>query len=348
MLSGYQEVITDPSYAGQIITFTYPHIGNYGVNRTDFEARRPFCRGVVVRDLARRRSSWRSRGRPRRAAAGLRRPRHRRHRHPQAHPPDPGAGRHAWRLRAARPHRRGRRCSRRPRRSPAPTASTSSPQVTTAEPYRLGRRLPPAGGGLRLRHQAHDPPPPRDVVRRRGRTGLHRRGRRARSRARRGLPVERSGRPGVGAVRRARRSPRCSATCRCSASASVTSSSAGRSAAATVKLPFGHHGGNHPVRNLATGQDRDHQPEPQLRGRRRLPRRAGRDEPRQPQRRCLRGAPGARRAGVQRAAPSRGRSRPPRQRVPVRGVRQPARGGERRDPAGLAPAGLPQPDRGVA
>jgi carbamoyl-phosphate synthase small subunit len=60
VLSGYQEVITDPSYAGQIITFTYPHIGNYGVNLADFEARRPFCRGVVVRDLARRRSSWRS------------------------------------------------------------------------------------------------------------------------------------------------------------------------------------------------------------------------------------------------------------------------------------------------
>jgi len=60
VLSGYQEVITDPSYAGQIITFTYPHIGNYGVNLEDFEARRPFCRGVVVRDLARRRSSWRA------------------------------------------------------------------------------------------------------------------------------------------------------------------------------------------------------------------------------------------------------------------------------------------------
>ena len=60
VLAGYQEVLTDPSYAGQIITFTYPHIGNYGVNLADFEARRPFCRGIVVRDLARRRSSWRS------------------------------------------------------------------------------------------------------------------------------------------------------------------------------------------------------------------------------------------------------------------------------------------------
>src|SRR5688572_17824766 len=60
VLSGYQEVITDPSYAGQIITFTYPHIGNYGVNLTDFESRRPFCRGVVVRDLARRHSNHRA------------------------------------------------------------------------------------------------------------------------------------------------------------------------------------------------------------------------------------------------------------------------------------------------
>ena len=62
VLSGYQEVITDPSYAGQIIAFTNPHIGNYGVSTADFEARRPFCRGVVVRELARRRSSWRSDG----------------------------------------------------------------------------------------------------------------------------------------------------------------------------------------------------------------------------------------------------------------------------------------------
>jgi carbamoyl-phosphate synthase small subunit len=61
-LTGYQEVITDPSYAGQVITFTYPHIGNYGVSADDDESARPACRGVVVRDLARRRSSWRSDG----------------------------------------------------------------------------------------------------------------------------------------------------------------------------------------------------------------------------------------------------------------------------------------------
>ncbi len=60
VMSGYQEVITDPSYAGQVITFTYPHIGNYGVAPADDESRAPFCRGVVVRELARRPSSWRS------------------------------------------------------------------------------------------------------------------------------------------------------------------------------------------------------------------------------------------------------------------------------------------------
>ena len=60
VMSGYQEVITNPSYAGQIITFTYPHIGNYGVNATDFESRRPFCRGVIVRQISRRPSSHRA------------------------------------------------------------------------------------------------------------------------------------------------------------------------------------------------------------------------------------------------------------------------------------------------
>lgn len=60
VMSGYQEVITDPSYAGQVITFTYPHIGNYGVAPDDDESRHPYCRGVVVRELARRPSNWRS------------------------------------------------------------------------------------------------------------------------------------------------------------------------------------------------------------------------------------------------------------------------------------------------
>lgn len=60
VLSGYQEVISDPSYAGQIITFTTPHIGNYGINAADFESRGTFCRGIVVRELARRHSNFRA------------------------------------------------------------------------------------------------------------------------------------------------------------------------------------------------------------------------------------------------------------------------------------------------
>ncbi len=60
VLSGYQEVITDPSYAGQIIAFTNPHIGNYGVNAADFESRGTFCRGIVVREVARRHSNFRA------------------------------------------------------------------------------------------------------------------------------------------------------------------------------------------------------------------------------------------------------------------------------------------------
>ena len=59
-LTGYQEIITDPSYAGQIIAFTYPHIGNYGTVAHDSESWPVACRGVIVRDLARLPSNWRS------------------------------------------------------------------------------------------------------------------------------------------------------------------------------------------------------------------------------------------------------------------------------------------------
>ena len=59
-LTGYQEVISDPSYAGQIITFTTPHIGNYGTTPLDNEATKVHARGVIVREEARRESNWRS------------------------------------------------------------------------------------------------------------------------------------------------------------------------------------------------------------------------------------------------------------------------------------------------
>lgn len=59
-LTGYQEVLTDPSYAGQIVTLTYPEIGNYGINSEDMESRQIFARGLVVRHLSRRYSSFRA------------------------------------------------------------------------------------------------------------------------------------------------------------------------------------------------------------------------------------------------------------------------------------------------
>lgn len=59
-MSGYQEVLSDPSYAGQIVTFTTPHIGNYGTTPVDNEAQRVHARGVIVREMATRRSNWRA------------------------------------------------------------------------------------------------------------------------------------------------------------------------------------------------------------------------------------------------------------------------------------------------
>ena len=59
-MSGYQEVLTDPSYAGQIVCMTYPLIGNYGVTHKDEESSRPWVEGFVVREASRVASSWRS------------------------------------------------------------------------------------------------------------------------------------------------------------------------------------------------------------------------------------------------------------------------------------------------
>jgi carbamoyl-phosphate synthase small subunit len=59
-MTGYQEILTDPSYAGQIVTLTYPHIGNVGVNPEDAESRRIFAAGLVVRDVPHHASSWRA------------------------------------------------------------------------------------------------------------------------------------------------------------------------------------------------------------------------------------------------------------------------------------------------
>jgi carbamoyl-phosphate synthase small subunit len=59
-MSGYQEVLTDPSYAGQIVCMTYPLIGNYGVNASDAESSRPWVDGFIVREASRIASNWRA------------------------------------------------------------------------------------------------------------------------------------------------------------------------------------------------------------------------------------------------------------------------------------------------
>ena len=189
-LSGYQEIVTDPSYAGQVITFTYPHIGNYGVNADDDESRRPFCAGVVVRDLADHHSNWRATEQPRRPARAPRRPRHHRHRHPPPHPSPP-------RPRARCPARSAPtrpRCAP-PRRGPsAPTASTSSPPSPPPSPTSS------ASDDAPFRVVAYDFGIKRTILRhlvgvglpRRGGAGVDDRRRRARTRARRRLPLQRS------------------------------------------------------------------------------------------------------------------------------------------------------------
>jgi carbamoyl-phosphate synthase small subunit len=59
-MTGYQEILTDPSYKGQIVAMTYPQIGNYGINSTDIESWRPHVAGFLVRELAAVASNWRS------------------------------------------------------------------------------------------------------------------------------------------------------------------------------------------------------------------------------------------------------------------------------------------------
>src|ERR1700694_414804 len=59
-MTGYQEVLTDPSYKGQMVAMTYPLIGNYGINAEDAESRQPQVEGFIVRELARTPSNFRS------------------------------------------------------------------------------------------------------------------------------------------------------------------------------------------------------------------------------------------------------------------------------------------------
>ena len=116
-MTGYQEILTDPSYCRQIVTLTYPHIGNTGVNAEDVEADRVHAAGLVIRDLPLLASNWRRsedladylRAQNVVAIAG--------HRHPQAHAHPAREGR-PERLPDGRP--RWTRPKRSSRRVPSP------------------------------------------------------------------------------------------------------------------------------------------------------------------------------------------------------------------------------------
>ena len=91
-MTGYQEILTDPSYHGQIVTMTYPEIGNYGVNEEDLESRRPWVRGFVIRELSGRVSNFRSQESLGRIPGTTRHHRHRGCRHSRPGAADAGPG----------------------------------------------------------------------------------------------------------------------------------------------------------------------------------------------------------------------------------------------------------------
>ena len=218
-MTGYQEILTDPSYAGQIVTMTCPQIGNYGVASDDVESARPHVSGFVVREaspiaqqLARHRHARRLPGYAWRGGdLG--------HRYPGADPPAAFVGRDAGRNR----HRD--RQPRRPRRPGArgagdgrqrPRARRHLPGAVRLAAVRRAARLRPrpaapsgatsAGRGLRPRNEAQHPAPAREPRMRRARLP-RRRARRGppRHAAGRGLPQQRTGRPVAARLRRCQR-----------------------------------------------------------------------------------------------------------------------------------------------
>ena len=288
---------------------------------TTTRAAAPFCRGV---DRARPRPPAEQLARrPSRSPTFLARhgvPGDRRHRHPPAHPPPARPRRGARRVR----HRRGRgaRAAAASRRRPTASTSSRPSRPTTRLHRRRSRRAVPRRR-VRLRDQAHDPAPPRPAPAASWRSSRPR-PRRPTCSSRQPDGVFLSNGPGdpAAVVGDDRRGPRARGHRRPALRhlPRPPDPRLRRSAAATVKLPFGHHGGEPPGPPRADRPGRDHEPEPQLRGRSRRARPRRRDHARQPQRRRVRGAARARRAGVLGAAPSRGRARSARRRVPVRRV----------------------------
>ncbi len=95
-LTGYQEILTDPSYCRQIVTLTYPHIGNYGVNAEDVEADKVHAAGLVIKDLPVLESNFRSTMTLSQYLRARGHGGHCQHRHPRAHAPSAHRGGPEW------------------------------------------------------------------------------------------------------------------------------------------------------------------------------------------------------------------------------------------------------------
>ncbi len=305
-------MLTDPSYAGQVVTFTYPHIGNYGTNPADEESRGVHCAGIVVRELARRASNWRS---EEGLDAYLRRHRvpglagidtRRLTRHLRSHGALPGAfGTDEAAVAGGGRDRQGT------------DGLDLVATVTCTEPYLAPGSRPDAPFSV----VAYDFGIKTSILRKLVAAGCRVEVVPASTKAddvlaRRPDGVFLSNGPGdpagvVGApdaIRGLLGEVPVFGIC-------LGHQLLGLSLGGTTsKLPFGHHGANHPVRRIERRSGGDHQPEPQLRRRRRLAR-GRRGHPRQPQRRRGRRASRSSACGPSRCSTTprrlRGRTTPP-------------------------------------
>jgi carbamoyl-phosphate synthase small subunit len=255
-LCGYQEVLTDPSYRGQIVVMTYPHIGNYGVNREDVESLHPQVAGFVVREISTRASSWRASGElhhylDEAGVVGISEIDTRAlTRHIRTH----GAMRGVISALGATPEALVARA----RASRSMLGLDLVREVTCAAPHRV---VPEGEGADRFRVVAYDFGMKRNIVRMLARSGCDVTVVPATTPAKEVLALDPEGiflsngpgdpEPCAYAIEAARELIECKPVFGICLGHQILGLACGGK---TFKLKFGHRGANHPVRNLRTGQ----------------------------------------------------------------------------------------------